>query len=151
MSKAFGKNLSLDEHFAELYTSDQQMEAVVTIMAILAIIIACMGLFGLSAITTERKIKEIGIRKILGASIWQILVHLSKNFAFLILLAFLIFSPLTYWLMGKWLENFAYRIEINPLIFVLGCLLAVVIAMLTISYHTVRSARANPVEALRYE
>ena len=141
----------LDEHYAELYTSDRQMEAVVKIMAILAILIACMGLFGLSAITTERKIKEIGIRKILGASIWQILVHLSKNFAFLILLAFLIFSPLTYWLMGKWLENFAYRIDINPLIFLLGCFLAIVIAMLTISYHTVRSARANPVEALRYE
>lgn len=141
----------LDEHFAELYTSDQQMEAVVTIMAILAIIIACMGLFGLSAITTERKIKEIGIRKILGASILQILIHLSKNFALLILIAFLIFSPITYWLMGKWLENFAYRIEINPLIFLLGCVLAIVIAMLTISYHTVRSARANPVEALRYE
>lgn len=141
----------LDEHFAELYRSDQQMQSVVTIMAILAIFIACLGLFGLSAITTERKIKEIGVRKILGASTWQIMTSLSKNFAFLVLLAFIVFSPLTYWLMNGWLENFAYRININPLIFLIGGLLALVIALLTISFHILRSASANPVEALRYE
>lgn len=141
----------LDEHFEELYRSDQQMEAVVTIMAILAIFIACMGLFGLSAIITEKKIKEIGIRKILGATVGQIMIQLSKNFALLVFLAFIIFSPLTYWLMQKWLENFAYRIDINPLVFLLGGILAFVIALGTVSYHTLRSARSNPVEALRYE
>ena len=141
----------LDEHYEELYRSDQQMESVVTIMALLAILIACMGLFGLAAITTERKVKEIGIRKILGASVGQIMAQLSKNFAFLVLLAFLIFSPFTYLLMRKWLENFAYRIEINPLVFLLGGIIAILIALLTISYHTLRSARVNPVESLRYE
>lgn len=141
----------LDEHFAELYRSDQQMEVVVTIMAILAIFIACMGLFGLSAIITEKKIKEIGIRKILGASVSEIMILLSKNFTLLILLAFVIFSPLTYWVMQKWLENFAYRIDIQPWMLFLGCGLAMFIALLTISYHTLRSARSNPVEALRYE
>jgi len=141
----------LDEHYAELYRSDQQMESVVSIMAILAIFIACMGLFGLAGITTERKVKEIGVRKILGASVVQIMLELSRRFTLLVLLAFVIFSPLTYWLMSKWLENFAYRIMITPWVFLLGGLVALIIAVLTISYHTLRSARANPVEALRSE
>jgi putative ABC transport system permease protein len=141
----------LDEHFALLYRSDQQMSSVVTIMAILAILISCMGLFGLAAITTEKKTKEIGIRKVLGASEVQITTLLSKNFALLIGISFLIASPATYWLLFKWLQNFAYRVAINPLWFVAGGLLALSIALLTISYHTLRSARANPVKALRYE
>jgi putative ABC transport system permease protein len=141
----------LDEHFAQLYRSDQQMSSVVTIMAVLAILISCMGLFGLAAITTEKKTKEIGIRKVLGASEIQITTLLSKNFALLIGISFLIASPATYWLLFKWLQNFAYRITINPLWFLVGGLLALSIALLTISYHTVRSARANPVKALRYE
>ena len=141
----------LDEHFAELYRSDQQMRSVVAIMAFLAILIACLGLFGLAAITTERKIKEIGIRKVLGASVWQILVHLSRSFALLVFLAFVVFSPITYLMMGQWLENFAYRINISPVVFILGGMMAILIALLTISFHTIRSAGSNPVEALRYE
>ncbi len=141
----------LDEHFAQLYRSDQQMSSVVTIMAVLAILISCMGLFGLAAITTEKKTKEIGIRKVLGASETQLTTLLSKNFAMLIGISFLIASPATYWLLYKWLQNFAYRITINPLWFLAGGLLALSIALLTISYHTLRSARANPVKALRYE
>lgn len=141
----------LDEHFTELYRSDQQMESVVSIMTILAILIACMGLFGLAAITTERKIKEIGIRKILGASMGQIMASLSRNFAILIVVAFLIFTPLTYLLIGRWLDNFAYRVELQWWVFLLGGAMAFAIALLTISYHIIRSARANPVEALRYE
>ena len=141
----------LDEHFEELYRSDQQMEAVVAIMAILAIFSACMGLFGLAAITVEKKTKEIGIRKVLGASARQIMLHLSKNFAWLVLLAFVVFSPLAFWLMNRWLNNFAYRIEVSPLAFLLGGLLALIIALLTISFHTLRSARINPAEVLRSE
>ncbi len=141
----------LDEHFEELYKTDQQMESVVSIMALLAIFIACMGLFGLAAITTERKIKEIGIRKVLGASVPQIMISLSKNFAMMIGLAFLIFSPFTYFFMQNWLENFAYSIDINPMVFLLGGFLATLIALLTISYHTFRSARANPIKALKVE
>ena len=141
----------LDEHFEELYRSDRQMEAVVAIMAILAIFIACMGLFGLAAITMEKKTKEVGIRKVLGATAGQIVMHLSKNFAGLVLLAFALFSPLAFWAMSRWLENFAYRIEVSPLAFVFGGLLALAIALLTISFHTLRHARANPAEALRTE
>jgi putative ABC transport system permease protein len=141
----------LDQHLENLYRSDQQMSAVVTIMATLAILISCMGLFGLAAITTERKIKEIGIRKALGATEGQITYLLSRKFALLILVSFLLASPLTWFLLSKWLQNFAYRIGINPLLFLLGGFVALAIALVTISYHTIRSARANPVKALRYE
>lgn len=141
----------LDEHFEKLYRSDQQMSSVVTIMAGLAILISCMGLFGLAAITTERKTKEIGIRKALGATETQITVLLSKNFTVLIIVSFVLASPVTYWLLSKWLQSFAYRIEINPLLFLLGGGVALFIALATISYHTLRSASANPVKALRYE
>lgn len=141
----------LDEHFAVLYRSDKQMGSVVAIMAGLAILISCMGLFGLAAIITGKKTKEIGIRKVLGASEGQITLLLSRNFMLLITVSFVLVTPVTYYLLRAWLEGFAYRIGINPLLFVLGGLIAMVIALGTISYHTLRSARANPVKALRYE
>ena len=141
----------LDAHFENLYRSDKQMSSVVSIMAGLAILISCMGLFGLAAITTLRKTKEIGIRKVLGATETQITVLLSKNFTALIIVSFALASPVTYWLLLKWLDSFAYRISINPLLFILGGFLALAIALLTIGYHTIRSARRNPVKALRYE
>jgi putative ABC transport system permease protein len=121
------------------------------IMAALAILIACMGLFGLAAITTARKTKEIGIRKALGATEVQITILLSKSFTVLILLSFVLVSPITYWLLTKWLHGFAFRIDINPLIFLLGGGISLSIALATITYHTIRCARANPVKALRYE
>ncbi|MEQ9378384.1 MAG: FtsX-like permease family protein [Imperialibacter sp.] len=141
----------LDAHFEELYRSDKQMSAVVTIMGVLAILIACMGLFGLAAITTERRIKEIGIRKVLGASVIDIMFGLSKSFVLLILIAFVIMTPLAWLFLGKWLENFAYHIDINPVVFIVSMVIAVAIALATISYHTLKSAKANPVDALRYE
>ena len=141
----------LDDHFEHLYRTDRQMSSIVAIMAGLAILIACMGLFGLAAITTRKKIKEIGIRKVLGATESQITVLLSRNFSLLLILAFVIASPVTYWLLQRWLEGFAYRITINPLLFVFGGIIALAIALATISYHTVRSARSNPVDSLRYE
>jgi len=141
----------LDEHFEKLYRSDNQMSSVVSVMAGLAILISCMGLFGLAAITTARKTKEVGIRKVLGASEAQITILLSRNFTLLIIISFVVASPITYWLLLKWLDSFAYRITINPLLFLLGGLIAVAIAVMTISYHTIRSARSNPVNSLRYE
>ncbi len=141
----------LDGHFENLYRSDKQMSSVVSIMAGLAILISCMGLFGLAAITTARKTKEIGIRKVLGATEAQITMLLSRNFTFLIIVSFIIASPVTYWLLQQWLDSFAYRIAINPFLFMLGGLMALTIALLTIGYHTIRSARKNPVNSLRYE
>jgi putative ABC transport system permease protein len=141
----------LDAHFEEVYRSDNQMSSVVAIMAGLSILISCIGLFGLAAITIEKKTKEIGIRKVLGATESQITILLSRNFAMLIVIAFVIVSPLTYYALTLWLEGFAYRININLLVFVLGGILALTIGLLTISYHTFKSARANPVKALRYE
>jgi len=141
----------LDGHFELLYRSDQQMSSVVSIMASLAILISCMGLFGLAAITTEKKTKEIGIRKVLGATETQITVLLSRNFTWLIVISFIIVSPITYWLLSGWLQSFAYRIDIHPAVFFVGGILSLLIALITISYHTLRSARANPVKALRYE
>lgn len=141
----------LEAHFDTLYRSDQQMSSVVTIMGVLAVLIACMGLFGLAAITTERKVKEIGIRKVLGASALDIMVGLSKNFVLLILIAFVIMTPVAWIFLGRWLDNFAYRIDINPLVFLAAVFIATTIALLTVSYHTLKSARANPVDALRYE
>ncbi len=141
----------LDQHFATLYQSDSQMSSVVSIITVLAILIACMGLFGLSSIMISRKIKEVGIRKTLGASISQIVILLSKSFLLLILIAFVVVSPLTYFVMDDWLQNFAFKVEINLLYFLLGGIVSIAIAFGTISYHTVKASRSNPVDALRYE
>jgi len=141
----------LDEHFENLYRSDQQMSSVVTIMAVLAILIACMGLFGLVAITTKRKIKEIGIRKVLGASVGHITMVLSKDFLRLIVIAFIIACPVTYYLLEEWLANFAFRVDVNLLVFVAGGFLALVIAMATMGFHIMRAAMDNPVKSLRTE
>ncbi len=141
----------LDAHFEEVYRSDNQMSSVVAIMAGLSILISCVGLFGLAAITIEKKTKEIGVRKVLGATESQIAILLSRNFAILIIIAFVMVSPITYYALHRWLESFAYRININLLVFFVGGILALAIGLLTISYHTLKSARANPVKALRYE
>ena len=141
----------LDSHFEELYKSDQQMGVVISIIAVLSIFIGCMGLFGLASIAIRRRIKEIGIRKVMGASSKEITLLLSKNFAFMILLSFIIATPLTILFLNGWLENFAYRISINPLIFIAGGIISLAIALITISVHVIKAVRSNPVNALRYE
>lgn len=141
----------LDDHIQELYESDNQMGSVITIIAVLSIFIGCMGLFGLASISIQRRIKEVGIRKVMGASTVELMTILSKNFALMILIAFVIAAPLTFIFLSGWLENFAYRIEINPLVFILGGFLALIIALATISFHVMRAANANPVNALKCE
>jgi len=141
----------LDKHFETLYRADQQMSSVVTAIAGLAIIIACLGLFGLATITTQQRIKEIGIRKILGASVPQLFVTLSKNFAFLVLIAFLVAVPITYFLMQEWLAGFAFRISISPWVFIISGAIALLVALFTVSYQTLRATMVNPVETLRDE
>ncbi|MBW2174355.1 MAG: FtsX-like permease family protein, partial [Deltaproteobacteria bacterium] len=115
------------------------------------IFISCLGLFGLTAFEAERRTKEIGIRKVLGASIFSIVHVLSLEFAKWVLLANIVAWPVAYYFMSKWLQIFAYRINLDWWIFILAGVVALGIALLTVSYQAVRAATANPAETLRYE
>ena len=141
----------LDDHVKNLYRSENQLQSVVTMMAALAMLIACMGLFGLAAITVSRRTKEIAIRKVLGASEIQLTAFLSQNFVRLILTGFVFTTPFTWYLLSAWLENFAFRIGISPFIMVLGGVITIAIALLTIGYHTLKLARTNPANSLKME
>lgn len=141
----------LKDDLDNLYTSEEQLSKVVIFFALLTIVIACLGLFGLSSFATEQRIKEIGVRKVLGASVSQVLLLLSKDFVLLIMLAFIIAAPVSYYLAEWWLQNFAFKVSISLLSFVLAGITALVIALFTISYKAIKAARANPVRALRAE
>src|SRR5688572_12999946 len=141
----------LDEYFGQQYASDRKFEKLFVSFAVLAIIIGCLGLFGLSAYTASQRVKEIGIRKVLGASVPDITKMLSKDFIKLILIAIVIASPIAWWAMNKWLEDFAYRVNISWWIFVAAGALALMIAMLTVSFQAIKAAIANPVKSLRTE
>jgi putative ABC transport system permease protein len=119
--------------------------------AVIAVLIASLGLFGLVAFTTEQRTKEIGIRKVLGASVKQVFVLLSKEFLLLVCIAFIVSIPLTWWTMYNWLNNFAYRINISWWWFLAAGLLAVLIALFTVSFLAIKAAVANPVDSLRTE
>ena len=122
-----------------------------TTFTILALFIACLGLFGLAAFTAEQRTKEIGVRKVLGASVGGIVLLLSKDFVKLVGLAFVLAAPVAYFVMGRWLENFAYRMDMSWSIFFMAGLAALFVALLTVSYQSIRAAMTDPVEALRYE
>jgi putative ABC transport system permease protein len=141
----------LDEHFNEVYRADEQVGKIVGILAGLAILISCLGLFGLASYAAERRIKEIGIRKVMGASINSIIGLLSRHFVQLVLLANLIAWPLAYFAMDRWLKDYAYRVPISLWVFLLAGVLALAIALATVSILALRAAVANPVKALRSE
>lgn len=141
----------LDEHFAELYQADTQVSKVVGILAGLAIVISCLGLFGLSSYAAEKRIKEIGIRKVLGASVENIATVLSKDFIKLVLIANIIAWPLAWYVVNNWLKDFAYRITVSWQVFLIAGAAAVFIALVTISFQAIKAALANPVKALRTE
>jgi len=141
----------IDDMLAELYADDQTQGQIFGLFAAIAIFIACLGLFGLVSFSAEQRTKEIGVRKVLGASRANILLLISKEFLVLFGLAFLIATPVAYLAMSRWLESFAYRTTMGVEIFLLAGLAALTIALLTVSYQSIRSATANPVEALRYE
>ena len=119
--------------------------------SILAIFISCLGLFGLASFIAEQRTKEIGVRKVLGASIGNLVMLLSKEFTKWVIVANLIAWPIAYYAMAKWLENFAYRIEMTWLPFVGAASIAMLIAFATVSYHAIKAALTDPVKALRYE
>ena len=140
-----------DDNFNELYKSEIQSEKVFTLFAVLAIIIACLGLFGLTAFTAEQRKKEIGIRKVLGATVTNIVAMLSKEFLILIAAANVIAWPVSYYLMHKWLEDFAYKTEIGIGVFLVSGLLVLLIALITVSFQAINAAVSNPVNSIRYE
>jgi len=141
----------LDQDFDRLHRADAQLGQVFFVFAFLAILVACLGLFGLAAFTAEQRTKEIGVRKVLGATIPNIAVLLSKDFALLVGLAFVLAAPLAYFAMSGWLNDFVYRIDLGVGTFVLAGVLALGIALLTVSYQAIRAALADPVKSLRYE
>jgi putative ABC transport system permease protein len=141
----------LDEHFKEVYRSEAQAGTMVTIIGGLVIIIACLGLFSLATFIIVRRTKEIGIRKIIGASVNDIAVMLSKDFLKLVFISILIAFPIAWWAMNQWLQGFAYRITIGPGIFLIAGISVIFITLLTISFQSLKAAFANPVKNLRTE
>jgi putative ABC transport system permease protein len=141
----------LDDHFDKQYKADKQFGTVFTVFSVLAIFVACLGLFGLAAFMAAKRTKEIGIRKVLGATVPGILKLLSTDFLKLIVVAVLLAVPLAYFGMDQWLSTFAFRIDLAWYIFVIPALTVMAIALATVSFQTSRAAKANPVKSLRYE
>jgi putative ABC transport system permease protein len=141
----------LDDDFEYYYRSEERMGDLLKYFSILAVLIACLGLFGLASFAAEQRTKEIGIRKVLGASLPQITLLLCREFFVLVLLANIISWPVAYFVMRNWLQDFAYRTNLGVFTFVMTMVLALVIALLTVSFRAVKAAVANPVDALKYE
>ncbi|MCH8874051.1 ABC transporter permease [candidate division KSB1 bacterium] len=141
----------LDQDFDKLYRADQQVGKLVGTFTVFAIFIACLGLFGLASFSAEQRTKEIGVRKVLGASVPNIILLLSKEFTKLVIVAFIIAAPIALYAMNKWLQEFAYKTDINILIFILAGSGALLIAYLTVGYQAAKAALANPIDALKYE
>jgi len=141
----------LDDDFQKNYEADTRLAAIVRNFTIIAILISCLGLFGLATFSAEQRTKEIGVRKVLGASIGNVVGLLSKEFLKLVVLAVIIASPVTWLVMNKWLQDFAYRTNIGWTVFVITALLAISIALVTISFQSIKAALANPVKSLRTE
>ncbi|MBD2757031.1 ABC transporter permease [Spirosoma validum] len=141
----------MDEEFNKLYASETRTGRIFSVFAFLSIFLACLGLFGLSAYTTAQRTKEIGVRKVLGASVFSIVGLLSKDFLKLVVIAIVVASPIGWYVMNRWLRDFAYRIDIDWWIFALAGALAVGIALLTVSFQSIKAALMNPVKSLRSE
>jgi putative ABC transport system permease protein len=141
----------LDDRFEALYQDDRRLGQLFSQFAVLAILIACLGLFGLATFNTQRRTKEIGIRKVMGGSVWSIVLLLTNDFSKLVLISNVIAWPVAYFAMNQWLANFAYRIDLTPLIFIGSGLIALCIAWVTVGGTAAKAASARPVLALRYE
>jgi putative ABC transport system permease protein len=141
----------LDERYAKQYRADERFGEVFGFFTLLAVLVACLGLLGLATFTAQQRTKEIGVRKVLGASVSSIVTLLSKDFLKLVLIAIIIASPIAWWAMHRWLQDFAYKIDIEWWVFALAGLLAVGIALLTVSFQSVKAALMNPVKSLRSE
>ncbi|MEQ9404892.1 MAG: ABC transporter permease [Cyclobacteriaceae bacterium] len=141
----------IDERIKSQYENEARMNKLISVATVLSIVIASLGLLGLTMLVVNSKVKEIGVRKVMGASPLSIFRLLARGFSIQLLLAIVLSIPITIWLMNKWLANFAYRVEIGVGLFIISALLSVIIAFLVISYHTMRATRINPIESLRAE
>jgi len=141
----------LDQDLNNAYKGEQRMGSLFNLFALLAIFISCLGLYGLSAFMAEQRFKEIGVRKVLGASVTNVVYLLSKSFIRLVLIAIIIAVPVAWYGINNWLDNFAYRVNIGWLVFFVSSLITTSIALLTVSYESIKAARANPVDTLRSE
>jgi putative ABC transport system permease protein len=141
----------MDDAFDNMYRVEQRTGKLGLTLAIIAIVIACLGLFGLATYTAEQRIKEIGVRKVLGATISDIVSMLSKDYMLLVLIASEVAIPLAWWAMNKWLQDFAYRINIGWWVFLAAGLIALLIALFTVSSQAIKAALSNPVKSLRSE
>jgi ABC-type antimicrobial peptide transport system permease subunit len=141
----------LDEAYQKQYDSESRVSTLSKYFAGLAIVISCLGLFGLAAFTAQKRRKEIGVRKVIGASVLNITTMLSKDFLRLILISLSIAFPVSWWVMSNWLQGFAYRISITPHVFVIAGISVILITLFTISFQSIKAAMANPVTSLRTE
>jgi putative ABC transport system permease protein len=141
----------LDQEFDSTFKAERKMGTVLNLFTLLALIIACLGLFGLAAFSAEQRMKELGIRKVLGAKVHELVFLFSSEFTKLVLLAIVIASPVAYFLVDYWLGNFAFRTSIDPWVFILAALSALMIALLTVSYQSLKAANTNPVDTLKNE
>jgi ABC-type antimicrobial peptide transport system permease subunit len=141
----------VDEDLSRLYVTEQRMGKLFNVFSVLSILISCLGLFGLATFATQRRIKEIGVRKVLGAGEAGIVALLSKDFIQLVLVSLIIAFPIAWWAMNKWLQGFAYRININWWVFAIAGITAILIAFITVSFQAIKAAMANPVKSLRTE
>lgn len=139
----------LDENIQKFYEPEARLSKTIGLAGGIAVLLACLGLFGLAALSTVNRTKEIGIRKVLGASIAGITGLLAKDFLKLVVISFVIASPIAWWVMSHWLADFAYRIDMKWWMFAVAGLTAVTVAFLTVSFQTIKAALANPVKSLR--
>jgi len=141
----------IDDDFRNKYPEEEKIREIYIAFGFLAVFVACLGLFGLASYSVEQRTKEIGVRKVLGASGREIILLLSKEFTKWVFVANIIAWPLAYYMMNRWLGNFAYRIDMRWDIFIFSGLITAVIALLTVSIHSIKAARSNPATALKYE
>jgi hypothetical protein len=141
----------VDEDLSKLYRAEQRMGKLFNVFSLLSIIISCLGLFGLAAFATQKRTKEIGVRKVLGASEAGIVALLSKDFIRLVAFALIIAFPVAGWLMNKWLQGFTYRVSLTWWTYALAGLIALLVALITVSYQSIKAATSNPIKSLRTE
>ena len=141
----------LDDDLNRLYLDEQRVGETFGVVAVLAVFVACLGLLGLASFAAQQRTKEIGVRKVMGASVAQVVLLVSKEFVILVAIANAVAAPVAYFIMDRWLERFHYRIDVGVDVLALSGLLALIVAFVTVSYHALRASTADPVEALRYE